>query len=206
MEQKFSFANGRELGITATAIDTGGSHTNQVYKWVKKMAKTSRKVFGIKGYGQKPGINLFHKKSTGNIKETLRNGKQVVVDTMDLYILGVDAGKDDVMNWLSIEEPGPGFCHFPANGHRGYDKSYFEGLFTEKKIKKKVRGVLKDQWVKKSGARNEPLDLFVYNYAVVEILKPVWKILEDKVNKGIDYTAPRVNKTSTRRRSQKGMM
>ena len=36
---------------------------------------------------------------------------------------------------LSIEQPGPGFCHFPAD--RDYD--FFEMLFAEKPIRKFVK-------------------------------------------------------------------
>lgn len=206
LDQTFYFFNGNGLNIAATAIDTGGSHTNQVYKWVKQMQKTKRKVYGIKGYAQKPNLPLIYKKdSVGKIKERASNGKVVVVDEIQLCTLGVDSGKDDVMNWLSIEEEGSGYCHFPSNKGRGYDEKYYEGLFVEKKIKKKVRGVLKDSWVKKSGARNEPLDLFVYNYAALELLRPNWNVLEAKLEHGVNYMKPHKTHKRTQRRSQGGI-
>ena len=71
-------------------------------------------------------------------------------------------------------------------------------------IKKKVRDVIKDVWVKKSGARNEPLDLFNYNLAVCELLRPVWSDLELKISKGINYTKA-VKKVRKQRKSTKGL-
>ena len=66
---------------------------------------------------------------------------------------------------------------------------------------KKVNGVYKPVWVKKSGARNEPLDLFNYNYVVEEILRPNWDALEAKLENGINYVAgvQRKKKTTVRR-------
>lgn len=44
-----------------------------------------------------------------------------------------------------------------------------------------------EKWEKKSGIRNEPLDLRVYNTAAVEILQPNFEALEKKLDAGINY-------------------
>lgn len=204
IDQTLHFADGRALGVAATAIDTGGSHTNSVYRWVRKMQKKGKSVYGIKGYAGKPGIPLLYKSNDVDVKEELSNGKTVVVDHMRLHSLGVDAGKEDIQNRLKIDEPGEGFCHFPSNAGRGYTSTYYKGLFSEKKVIKKVRGVIKEVWVKKSGIRNEPLDLFNYNYATCQIRRPTWNVLEDKLEKGIDYTQKR-KRRGTARKNQKGV-
>ena len=68
-----------------------------------------------------------------------------------------------------------------------------------------VSGKLKTVWVKKSGVRNEPLDLFNYNYAACQLRRPEWDVLEEKIEKGINYMkAPRKVKRKTRK-TQKGM-
>ena len=108
------------------------------------------------------------------------------------------------MNRLQIQEAGEGYCHFPLGEGRGYDSEYYEGLVSEQKITKKVKGVLKTVWVKKSGVRNEPLDLFNYNYAVVELLKPDWDKLEKKLQQGLNYMKKN-NKKGQRRRSISGI-
>jgi phage terminase large subunit GpA-like protein len=202
----FYFADGTSLNIAATAIDTGGSHTNAVYKWLKKMKKKGKTVYGVKGYSNsQPGIPLIKKHTKVDIKEKTPSGKDVVVDSTSIVILGVDSGKEDIMNHLTIETPGEGYCHFPSNAGRGYDEMYFKGLTSERKVEKYVRGKLKTVWVKKSGVRNEPLDLFNYNYAACMLRRPDWDSLEGKIGRGINYMKAAKKKTTTRRRSQGGM-
>ncbi|MCI8315200.1 MAG: phage terminase large subunit family protein [Lachnospiraceae bacterium] len=203
LDQPFYFEDGTELSIAGFAIDTGGSYTNKTYKWVKKMRTKGKKCFGVKGYAGKPDLKLIHHKTVVDITEE-RGGKKVVVDRTLIYILGVDSGKDDIMNRLQIQEAGEGYCHFPLGEGRGYDSEYYEGLVSEQKITKKVKGVLKTVWVKKSGVRNEPLDLFNYNYAVVELLKPDWDKLEKKLQQGLNYMKKN-NKKGQRRRSISGI-
>lgn len=184
--QPLYFEDGSELNVAGFAIDTGGHFTNQTYKWVKKMKSKGKKCYGVKGYAGKPDLELIHKKTIVDIKEE-RGGKQIVVDRTIINIIGVDSGKEDITNRLQIKEPGKGYCHFPAGDGRGYDSEYFKGLTSERQISKKVNGIIKKVWVKKSGVRNEPLDLFNYNYAVEELLRPDWDKLEEKLKKGINY-------------------
>ena len=198
LNQPFYFEDGTELNIAGFAIDTGGHFTNETYKWIKKMKAAGKKVYGVKGYAGKPNIPLIYKKTIVDIKEE-RGGKQIVVDRTLIYIIGVDSGKEDITNRLQIEEAGKGYCHFLKGDGRGYDDEYFKGLTSEHKITKKVNGVVKKVWVKKSGARNEPLDLFNYNYAVEELLRPEWDKLEEKLKKGINY----MKKSKVRRPSRR---
>lgn len=189
LSQTLSFADGRKLGIAGFAIDTGGSHTNRVYKWAKAMKRKGKKCYAIKGYAGKEDIKLIYKRTVANIKEE-RNGQEVVVDKTVLFILGVNSGKDDITRRLKIKEPGEGYCHFPDETSRGYDSEYYKGLTSENKIIKLVRGKRVTEWKKKSGVRNEPFDLLNYNYAVLEIMRPEWDRLEEKLEKGINYVVP----------------
>ncbi|MDF2908372.1 MAG: phage terminase large subunit family protein, partial [Herbinix sp.] len=177
------FQNRSGLMIAAMCIDTGGHHTNMVYKFVKAMAKKSKNIYGIKGYANTPGIPLIYKKTKVDIK----NIRGTVIDHTDIWILGVDAGKEDVVARLKIAEPGPGYCHFPNNRERGYDQTYMQGITSEEKVQRLVKNKMKIVWVKKAGVRNEPLDLRNYAYAAVEILNPNWANLERKVENGINY-------------------
>lgn len=186
LNQTLYFEDGSELNIAGFAIDTGGHFTNKTYKWIKKMKAKGKKCYGVKGYSGKPDIPLVYKKTIVDIKEE-RGGKQIVVDRTLIYILGVDSGKEDITNRLQIKEAGEGYCHFPSGDGRGYDEDYFKGLTSERQVNKKVNGIIKKVWVKKSGARNEPLDLFNYNYAVEELLRPDWDKLEDKLKHGVNY-------------------
>ncbi len=202
--QPLHFGSGAELNVAGFAIDTGGHFTNATYKWIKKMKAKGKKCYGVKGYAGKPDIPLLYKKTIVDIKEE-KNGKQVVVDRTLIHIIGVDSGKEDITNRLKIKKAGPGYCHFPAGDGRGYDGEYYKGLTSESKVTKKVRGVVKDVWVKKSGARNEPLDLFNYNYAAVELLRPDWDRLEEKLNRGVNYMKKRSVPLRRKRKSIDGI-
>ncbi|MCM1058327.1 MAG: phage terminase large subunit family protein [Firmicutes bacterium] len=186
LSQTLRFEDGTELGIAGFAIDSGGHFTNETYKWGKKMKARGKNCYILKGYAGKPDLELLHKRTVVNIKEEI-NGREVITDRTIINIIGVDSGKEDIQNRLQIQEPGPGYCHFPAGDGRGYDEKYFKGLLSEKQITKKVNGRIKKVWVKKKGARNEPLDLFNYNYATVELLKPNWDKLEEKLKQGMNY-------------------
>ncbi len=190
LETEYYFKNGTGLMVAATCIDTGGHHTNMVYKFVKKMARMNKKIYGIKGYSNTPGIPLIYKKTKVDIK----NERDIIVDHTEIYILGVDSGKEDIIARLKIAEAGPGYCHFPSNADRGYNQIYMQGITSEEKITKFIKGKLKTVWVKKQGIRNEPLDLRNYAYAAVELLRPNWNSLEQKIENGINYmkaTKPR---------------
>lgn len=198
LEQPLYFEDGTELNIAGFAIDTGGHFTNKTYKWIKKMKSMGKKCYGVKGYAGKPEIPLIYKKTIVDIKEE-RGGKSIVTDRTMIYILGVDSGKEDITNRLKIKEPGAGYCHFPAGDARGYDQDYYKGLTSEHQISKKVNGIIKKVWVKKSGVRNEPLDLFNYNYAVEELLRPDWDKLEEKLKNGMNYMKKSKRLRSSRR-------
>lgn len=189
------FQNGTGLMIAAMCIDTGGHHTNMTYKFIKAMAKKNKRIYGVKGYSNTPGIPLIYKKT----KVEIKNDKGRVIDYTEIWILGVDAGKEDITGWLKLTEPGPGYCHFPVNKERGYNQTYMQGITSEEKVQKLVKNKLKIVWVKKTGIRNEPLDLRNYAYAAVELLNPNWSSLETKIENGINYMKKRPTQVKKRK-------
>ena len=174
LDKELYFENGNSLLIAATCIDTGGHFTTEVYKFLKRMERKQKKIFGIKGMGGE-GIPLINKVSTNNVEK------------VRIFLLGVDSGKEILMTRLKTVDEGPGYCHFPINADRGYDETYIKGLTSEQRVVsvKDNRATLK--WVKKSGTRNEPLDLRNYSTAAAEILRPDWDVLEKKIRQGINY-------------------
>ena len=174
LDTEFYFENGNSLLIAATCVDTGGHFTTEAYKFLKKMRRKQKKIFGIKGMGGE-GIPLINKISTNNVEK------------IPIFILGVDSGKEILITRLQTVDEGPGYCHFPINADRGYDETYIKGLTSEQRVVhiKDGRAVVK--WVKKSGTRNEPLDLRNYSTAAAEILRPDWEVLEKKIRQGINY-------------------
>ena len=190
LDREFYFASGSSLLIARTCIDTGGHKTTECYKWLKKMEKKGKRISGIKGFGRESqGIPLIHKLSTNNEYN------------VKVFILGVDSGKEIVVSRLSTVDEGPGYCHFPINADRGYSETVIKGLNSEQRVTEVKDGRAIVKWKKKSGTRNEPLDLRVYNTAAVEILRPDWDILEKKVKAGINYMKKTPGKAKKKRRT-----
>ena len=186
LDRELYFASGTSLLLACTCIDTGGHFTTQCYKWLKKMERKGNRIYGIKGMGG-PGIPLIHKVSTNNQYK------------VKVFILGVDSGKEILMTRLNTVDEGPGYCHFPINADRGYNETYIKGINSEQRVVhiKDGRPVIK--WVKKSGTRNEPLDLRNYSTAAAEILRPNWDVLEGKIKAGINYMKKQPKKKATKK-------
>ena len=194
LENEYYFEKGNSLLIAATCIDTGGHHTDETYSFLKQMEKKNKRIYGIKGMGG-AGFPLLYKES--------RNTKNKV----KILILGVDAGKEKLFARLQLEEVGAGYCHFPVNEERKYDEVYMKGLNSEQLVTSIVNGRPKNKWVKKSGTRNEPLDLRNYATAAAELLNPNWDSLEKKVNAGINYMKKREKPQCVKKRGAvKGLM
>ena len=86
-----------------------------------------------------------------------------------LYSIGTDTLKDAIFERLKLESDGPRYKHFPVG--YGYDEEYYDQLTAEEKRTKFVNG-FPVNYYKKVRARNEALDLRVYNMAALEILNP----------------------------------
>ncbi|MDR1978294.1 MAG: phage terminase large subunit family protein, partial [Synergistaceae bacterium] len=157
----WSYADGEEIGISCTCVDSAGHYTDDVYRFCKPRAR--RNVFAIVGRGDsgKPSVS----------KPSRSNRRHV-----PLFTLGVSTIKGSLFSRLRVEHPGAGYCHFPIEAktnHRGYDAPYFKGLVSERMVVKKVRGRDRIEWEPRSkGIRNEPLDVRVYATGALEILNP----------------------------------
>lgn len=173
LDKTYHFADGKGLKVVRTFIDSGGHYTSDVYNYCQKNFHKQR--FAIKGRGG-PGIPLIYKIAKAN------NAKA------PLILLGVDDGKQQIMDRLSIDSPGPLYFHFPQDegikelSDRGYDDLYFKGIISEHKKVYKRNGVLREVWETTKNIRNEPLDLRNYNLACMKSLKPDWVKLEMLVN------------------------
>jgi phage terminase large subunit GpA-like protein len=141
---------GEEMVVRATCIDSGGHHTQAVYKYVS--TREAKRVFAIKGVGGegRPMIGKPSKNNIGKIK---------------LFPVGVDTVKAELFSRFKITEPGPGYCHFPE----GRDPEYFKQLTAEKIKIKYHKGFAKREFVK-IRTRNEALDVRVYAKAALALL------------------------------------
>ncbi len=191
--ERWETVSGIKLGIASACIDSG-YRSDMVYKYVKGKG-TSRRIHAIKG-SSTPGKPL--------ISRPTRDKKNKIL----LYSIGTDTAKELIFTRLKFKEPGAGYFHFPMS----YDLEYFEQLTAERLIKKFVRGYPVRSW-RKIRARNEILDITVYNFAALEILNPNWKklsegreamaaedVVEDEQKK---ETVKKVNRKASHKRPKK---
>lgn len=159
----FDHLLGRKMKVAATCIDSAGHCTDAVYRFCKKHEK--ERIFAIKGVPEagKPIVGRPSKRNKGKVK---------------LFPVGVDAAKEVVYSRLRVEEPGPGYCHFPLER----DQEYFDQLTAEKRTTKYVQGRPKLVW-SQIRKRNEALDCRVYATAAYVILKPAVAALLKKLRK-----------------------
>jgi len=148
--------DGTVLPVQAVAIDTGGHHTNDTYRFVR--SRFRRRVYGIKGMSG-PGRPTWPKRASKNNK-----GK------INLFLIGVDPAKDSIYARLKIRERGPGFCHFPHDR----EVDWFEQLTSEVVRTVHRKGFPYREYHKPEGKRNEALDCRVYAYAALQSLNVRW--------------------------------
>ncbi|HEX8773265.1 MAG TPA: phage terminase large subunit family protein [Pyrinomonadaceae bacterium] len=163
--QKFECEWGGQKGIDAVAVDTGGHHTQMVYKFCRKHA--GRRFFAIKG-ANTPG------KPLAPLKPTIQGYPPV-----RLYTIGTETAKDALANHLMVPEPGPGYCHFPTERTGDdervyYGENYFKQLRSERPV---MHGNVRVWQKVKAGLRNEALDVRVYAMAARAILNPNIEVL-----------------------------
>jgi len=161
LKKTFPHENGYNLVISCTCIDSGGHNTQDVYRFVKK--REHRRIFAIKGSGVAgmPIIGRSSKKNKGKVR---------------LFTVGTDAAKERIFQRIKILDPGPGYMHFPA----AYDEEFFKQLAAEKAEIKYRHGFPYRRWVK-TRARNEALDVRVYNLAALEILNPNFPAIKKNI-------------------------
>lgn len=181
LERIYYFApgpDGKSKGLTVarTFIDSGGHYTANVYDYCWR--NRFRQRFAVKG-SSAAGDPLIAKYS----KVQMRGG------SIPLVIIGTDAGKQHIMDRLSIEVPGAKYMHFPLDepsndqlqeslNNRGYDAIYFRGLISEELVPRKKNGQIVWRWENiAKDKRNEPLDLKVYNLACIKSIAPNWERL-----------------------------
>lgn len=157
LDREFHFFNGSSLKISRTFIDSGYS-TQAVYNYCN--ANMHKQRFPIKGKGG-AGLPLLYQYTNPKRSAAV------------LTILGVDDGKQEIFARLGVENVGAQYFHFPLDdgvfGRRGYDSIYFKQLISERRITRKVSGIIVTAWEPvMEHIRNESLDLRVYNLACMK--------------------------------------
>lgn len=168
LSHKYKFKSGVSLQISLTFIDEGGHFTQEVRQHC--LARQYDHVFAIKG-ANRPDIPYT---APPKKQKIVVNGK--VIGQVWVYEIGVNAGKQKIVDNLRVQSPGANYCHFPLRDD--YGKQFFKQLMSEHlayvpKLKHPW------QWQKIPGhERNEAFDIRNYNLAACEILSPDWDAIE----------------------------
>lgn len=201
LDHTYRFEDGLGLHISMTFIDEGGHFTQEVRMQCRN--RISKKVFCIKGM---PGRD---RPFTGPPKQQKIVVHQTAVGTCWQYQLGVDSGKQIIMDNIRVKTPGAKYCHFPRRDD--YGPGYFAGLLSEHLVYDAEK---KQPWIWKKipgHERNEVLDCRNYALAAFKSL-PVdldavdmrLKALRGKRTTGAVATAPRPQTTQPAPTRQQG--
>lgn len=157
LDRTYRHESGAGLSPIATCIDSAGHRTTQVYDFVHP--RQGRRVFAIIGRdGAIPVVSRPSPRRWGRDKRKV-----------PLYTVGVDAIKALWMSRLKLEQPGPGYVHLPMDDW--CDAEFVDQLTSERLVTHFVKGVPAQSW-RKMRARNEALDLAVYSYAALKLMRP----------------------------------
>lgn len=183
---KWHRRDGIELTILAAGIDSSFL-SDEVYNFTRGYEFT-RKWWAIKG-----ARNPF--------AEIIPDKFSVIEEKRSKYLrFGVNLEKQSLFSRLKIEKPDnykdgdpiPKYIHFDETI---CDPEYFEQLTAEHGVKKKygnMEYVLYEK--KKSGLRNEALDLLTYNSILAKMQRPDWEKLkiniDNKTKKEKNYEEP----------------
>lgn len=144
LSTEFVHENGRKVKVHCTMVDSGGNHSDSVYRFVK--VRQARRIFALKGSSE-TSKEILSKFSTNNSYR------------VKLYTVGVDTAKDRIFSRMKIPVAGPGYMHIPD----WVEEEYLHQLTSEKKVRRAKRnGRITREYVKMRN-RNEALDLEVYN-------------------------------------------
>jgi phage terminase large subunit GpA-like protein len=195
IDHVYRFENGKGLKISMTLVDEGGHFTQDVRLQCRQ--RIGKKVYCCKGFfGERP-----YTQPPKQMKIVIR-GK--FLGTCWQYQIGVDSGKQNIMDNMRVQSPGPRYCHFPVNEDRGYGHAFFVGLLSEHLVY--VSGSKHPwQWKPIPGhERNEPLDCRNYANACFKILSPDMDAIFRRMKNGGDgdgkpKVVPKVKKPAQNR-------
>lgn len=147
--------SGAVLRPAMTFIDSGGHHTDSVYRFVQPRQTRRRMVWAVKG-SSVPG------------KDGLVTPTTAKANRVRLWMIGTTVAKDRLFSRLRLVRPGPGFIHLPD----WVDEELLEQLTAERLVlEPDKRTGIKRRSYRKTRERNELLDLTVYAMAALVALQ-----------------------------------
>lgn len=179
LKARYRHTSGVELAICATAVDSGGHHTDEVYQFCR--LRRWRNVFAVKG-ASKPGRPVIAQRPS-RVDVTWKGATEK--HGAELWMVGTDTAKDWIYNRYALNE-GPGALHFSSD----LPTDFYQQAVAERKIARYVKGHKRIEWVKGKADRNEALDLLVYNLGMAHYLglhrykEAEWSKLRAAVSQG----------------------
>jgi len=146
-------AFGKPLRIRASAWDTGGHYTDDVYRAVR--AKIIPLLLAVKGLSTTGKPILSPRPSKQDVR---KNGKVMKRGGVDLWGIGTDTAKDWIFSRLEADEDKDASAR-KIRFSSELDEDFYKMLTSESFDPEK------NKYVKKSGARNEALDTLGYAIA-----------------------------------------
>jgi hypothetical protein len=167
LQKTWQHESGIAIGSSRSFVDSSDGNVRQtVYDFTTPLEATG--VFSIKGSSTRWQA-IFMRWSADSDKKT------------KFALIGTDTAKSLLYSWMSLEEHGQGYMHFPMSYHE--DVEYFKQLTSEYLDSRNM-------WQVKQGHSNERLDCRVYSLAAAYSLNPDWDELERNI--GVDGSAYRV--------------
>lgn len=172
-----SHQSGSAMTISATAIDSGGHHTQRVYAYCRGRAYMH--VIAVKGMST-AGRPIIGKPTDVEINH---NGVKIKKGCK-LWPIGTDTAKALVYGRLRLTSEGPGYMHHSVD----LPTEYYEQLTAERLVTRYTKGHALMSWVKPNGKRNEALDCEVYATAAAYYLgmsryrEQDWAKLRSRIN------------------------
>ena len=151
LNRDYTNRTGRTIRIEATAIDSGGHYTHDVYAFVR--SRRVRRCIAVKGHTT-PGRQILGRPS----KQDVNTRGQTVKKGVSLYLVGTDTAKHLLYQRLfddADKAPGARKVCFPED----LEADYYDQLVSE------AFNARRNRWEKKKGKRNEALDTWVYAVA-----------------------------------------
>ena len=197
LDHRFTYADGIGIQISLAFIDEGGHFTQEVRQ--RAQQRQGKRLFCIKGMA---GSDRPYTAPPKQMKIVVN---QKIIGSCWQYQIGVDAGKQIIMDNLHVQEPGPKYCHFPKRDD--YGPTFFKGLLSER-LEYDEKKAKPWTWKKIPGhERNEALDCRNYALAAFKALPvnldQVDRRLKAKRGQRAAGAAPAPGRPAPRQKKQK---
>jgi phage terminase large subunit GpA-like protein len=143
------------LPISALSIDSGDGNTTQlVYDWVRRMKRYNKHVYATKGSSDAGAHSkeIFTVPQAPDAKTAKEKNKKLAESHgVGVYIVGVQAGKDEVLRKLTLSGNKDRMYYYD-----GVRADYDEQILSNKKRRSATSGAVRYELV--AGKRDEALD------------------------------------------------